>query len=313
MSIMPENLGIEDCTFEALRRVAASKNILTQVVPRRTGAKKADLIEKLKKRPYAPVETSTAPDEGPDASSSSASVQSSLSSMTWPTPTLRQSMSGNHFAIAKRHSNIFHHLWSIILERASSVGAVRALVLLWEAMSLSWNLTRNNPRHEVIELDNLPYQWFMRNRQYWAPVTLWLLIGLILPFVFGHIFNPTRQSHQYRTADPFVFSFVRFILAWVVYWSVADLQETTEGVNRIGSVWQALFSESAGIVCKSLPGGFNWLLMTPLLCMLYCPYGATLSNPSPDRAASDTTHCITRKLRSASPKGRKKAANNVFV
>lgn len=45
----------------------------------------------------------------------------------------------------------------------------------------------------------------------------------------------------------------------------------------IGSIWGSLLSESIGIVCKSVPGGYTGLLVGPMVCAAFIFYNALLN------------------------------------
>lgn len=171
----------------------------------------------------------------------------------------------------------------VVSKISRSLGPFRIFVLLSEATGLIWNMVWHIPGDRGMHVDSLSggihlleaQQWLIQSRQYWAPVMLWFLIGCVFPLIAGCIYNPTRR---YRTADPFFFSLAKFLLASMVYSSGTYLDEATGAAGRIGSVWGALLSESTEIVCKSVPGGYRWLLIGPALCMVSCIYDLLLNH-----------------------------------
>lgn len=213
------------------------------------------------------------------------------------------------------YPEFLRYLSNIISKTSRSLGTPRILVLLSEATGLIWNMWNmacHIPGHRGTDVDFLSggihlleaQRWLVQSRQYWAPVMLWFLIGCVFPFIVGCIHKPTRQN---CTADPFFFSLAKFLLAFIVYSPGAYLDEATGVAGSIGSVWGALLSESSGIVCKSVPGGYRWLLIGPVLCMFSCLYDAALNHSTMSQHPTPRTEVKSkhaRKLRSSLSAGR---------
>ncbi|KAF2430149.1 hypothetical protein EJ08DRAFT_612890 [Tothia fuscella] len=106
---------------------------------------------------------------------------------------------------------------------------------------------------------------------FWAPSTLWLTTSLFIPLLFAWFFNfnhalkPQRraaESSSYRV-DPFTFSVVRALTAYLVY-----AQGVTFGLTS---------AENVAVVNGAFPGGYGGVLIGAGIGALASLYEAILS------------------------------------
>ena len=106
---------------------------------------------------------------------------------------------------------------------------------------------------------------------FWAPVTLWLVTGVVLPLAGAYFFNLTRRAAAAAAArgrrggglvDPLAFNVARALLAWLVY---------AKGVT---GGWAS--PVSVGRVEGSVPGGWRGMCVGAGVGGLMSVYEAVL-------------------------------------
>lgn len=127
----------------------------------------------------------------------------------------------------------------------------------------------------------LPNLFVVLEQGFWAPFTLWLLTSLILPAIVAYFINLPLKAHpgpQHGTRrastqasapsmqfDPFVFSIVKGLLAYIVY---------AQHFQFFG-----LYSNFAiATVNESIYGGYSGMLSSTGICAALALYDAVLSH-----------------------------------
>lgn len=120
----------------------------------------------------------------------------------------------------------------------SSLKAVEAIVLLFEGGSVLKELIplrylTTTPAVDAAHLPSLPIKvpdlFILLSGAFWAPFTLWLLTGLVLPLIAAYFINlswqaatggqvrRTRSSSSRASFDPLTFNIAKALLVYAVY------------------------------------------------------------------------------------------------
>jgi len=154
----------------------------------------------------------------------------------------------------------------ILRQELSSVSTIQLLTLIFEALGireqtfpLRWLIV---PGNERVYVKNTAI-WFpnfalLGTSSFWGPTTLWALTSIVIPLVFGYVFNltysnprpKTRRTAPLREIDPLTFSIVKGLLAYLVYSPGATF-----------NFWGAYSPLSVSAVGNGVWGGYYTLLI----------------------------------------------------
>jgi hypothetical protein len=119
-------------------------------------------------------------------------------------------------------------------QELSSVECIQLLLLIFEAAGLSratmpWTLSFATPAIKAAGIRpvvvSLPDVTALASTKFWAPTSLWVATSILLPALFGYIFNLTyhnpksgrRAATPQKEIDPLMFSITKALLAYLVY------------------------------------------------------------------------------------------------